>query len=98
MSTLTHEASELVIEVRWGERQYWRDLLRYRGLFYFLAWRNILVRYKQMAIGVAWTLVLSLLIKLVFTVIYSKVAKLLSSEDVPYALIVLVERTFADVI
>ena len=45
---------ELVIEAGRTERQYWRDLWRYRELFYFLAWRDILVRYKQAAIGIAW--------------------------------------------
>lgn len=44
---------ELIIEAGRAERQYWRDLWRYRELFYFLAWRDILVRYKQTAIGVA---------------------------------------------
>ncbi len=45
---------EIVIETGRIEQQYWRDLWRYRELFYFLAWRDILVRYKQTAIGVAW--------------------------------------------
>ena len=48
------EIPELVIEAGRAESQYWRDLWRYRELFYFLAWRDILVRYKQTAIGVAW--------------------------------------------
>ena len=46
--------TELVIEAGRTESQYWKDLWRYRELFYFLAWRDILVRYKQTAIGVAW--------------------------------------------
>ena len=37
----------LVIRAGRTERHYWRDLWRYRELFYFLAWRDILVRYKQ---------------------------------------------------
>ena len=44
----------LIIEAGKTERQYWSDLLRYRELFYFLAWRDILVRYKQTVVGVAW--------------------------------------------
>jgi lipopolysaccharide transport system permease protein len=39
------------------DRNYWRDLWKYRGLFYFLAWRDIIVRYKQTAIGIAWSVV-----------------------------------------
>ncbi|MFN7339436.1 MAG: ABC transporter permease, partial [bacterium] len=42
---------ELIIEAGRSERQYWRDLWQYRELFYFLAWRDILVRYKQTFIG-----------------------------------------------
>ena len=83
----TPETPELVIEAGRAEAQYWRDLWRYRELFYFLAWRDILVRYKQTAIGVAWALVRPLLTMLVFTVIYSKVAKL-PSGGIPYALLV----------
>ena len=83
-----HEVPELVIEAGRAERQYWRDLWRYRELFYFLAWRDILVRYKQTAIGVAWALVRPLLTTLVFTVIYSKVAGLPAAGNVPYALMV----------
>ena len=77
---------ELVIEAGRAERQYWRDLWRYRELFYFLAWRDLLVRYKQTAIGVAWALIRPLLTMLVFTVIYNKVAGLHAA--IPYALLV----------
>ena len=82
----SHEIPELVIEAGRAERQYWRDLWRYRELFYFLAWRDLLVRYKQTAIGVAWALIRPLLTMLVFTVIYSKVAGLTSA--IPYAILV----------
>ena len=49
------EQFDLVIEAGRTEKNYWRDLWRYRELFYFLAWRDILVRYKQTVIGVART-------------------------------------------
>jgi ABC-type polysaccharide/polyol phosphate export permease len=48
---------ELVIEPGRAEKNYWRDLWRYRELFYFLAWRDILVRYKQTVIGIAWPVI-----------------------------------------
>ena len=48
---------ELIIEAGRAERQYWQDLWRYRELFYFLAWRDILVRYKQTTIGIALALI-----------------------------------------
>ena len=76
-TTLTNAAlPELVIEAGRAERQYWRDLWRYRELFYFLAWRDILVRYKQTVIGVAWAVVRPFLTMLVFTVVFTKVAGL----------------------
>src|SRR5437762_2436701 len=79
---------DLVIEPGRAERNYWRDLWRYRELFYFLAWRDILVRYKQTVIGVAWALIRPFLTMLVFTFIFSKVAKLPAPGSVPYALMV----------
>jgi lipopolysaccharide transport system permease protein len=62
-------------------------LWRYRELFYFLAWRDILVRYKQTAIGIAWALIKALVTLLVLTLVFSKVAGL-SSIGVPYPLLV----------
>jgi homopolymeric O-antigen transport system permease protein len=47
-------------------KNYWRDLWHYRELLYFLAWRDIAVRYKQTAIGVAWALIRPALTMLVF--------------------------------
>ena len=52
---------ELVIEAGRAERHYWRDLWRYRELLYFLAWRDVKVRYKQTLIGVAWVVLRPLL-------------------------------------
>jgi lipopolysaccharide transport system permease protein len=80
---------ELIIEAGRAERQYWRDLWRYRELFYFLAWRDILVRYKQTVIGVAWAVIRPLLTTLVFTLVFNKFAGLKSEGAVPYALLVM---------
>lgn len=77
----------LVIEAGHAERHYWRDLWRYRELFFFLAWRDILVRYKQTVIGVVWALARPLLTVLVFTLVFSKLAKL-PSEGAPYPILV----------
>ena len=78
---------ELIIEAGRTERQYWKDLWHYRELFYFLAWRDILVRYKQTVIGILWALLRPLLIMIVFTVVFGKLAKL-PSEGVPYPILV----------
>jgi lipopolysaccharide transport system permease protein len=78
---------KLVIEAGRAESQYWKDLWRYRELFYFLAWRDILVRYKQTAIGIAWALIRPFLTMIVFTVVFGTVAKL-PSQGVPYPILV----------
>jgi lipopolysaccharide transport system permease protein len=78
---------ELVIEAGRTEQQYWKDLWRYRELFYFLAWRDILVRYKQTAIGIAWALIRPFLTMIVFTVVFGTLAKL-PSEGAPYPILV----------
>jgi lipopolysaccharide transport system permease protein len=77
----------LIIEAGRTERHYWKDLWRYRELFYFLAWRDILVRYKQTVIGIAWSLLRPFLTMAVFTVVFSTLAKL-PSGDVPYPVMV----------
>jgi len=79
--------NEFVIEAGRTERHYWRDLWRYRGLLYFLAWRDILVRYKQTAIGVLWAIIRPFLTMIVFTVVFGKLAKL-PSEGAPYPMLV----------
>ena len=79
--------SHLVIEAGKTERAYWSDLWRYRELFFFLSWRDILVRYKQTVIGVLWAVLRPLLMMIVFTVIYSKLAKM-PSGGVPYPVLV----------
>ena len=81
------EQQTLIIEAGRTERHYWADLWRYRELFYFLAWRDILVRYKQTAIGVVWALLRPLLTMVVFTVVFGKLAKL-PSDGVPYPIMV----------
>lgn len=78
---------ELIIEAGRTESQYWRDLWRYRELFYFLAWRDILVRYKQTAIGVVWALLRPFLTMVVFTVVFGRIAKL-PTNGIPYPILV----------
>jgi lipopolysaccharide transport system permease protein len=81
------DKNELIIEAGKTERHYWKDIWRYRELFYFLAWRDVLVRYKQTAIGVVWSILRPVLTMIVFTVIFGKLAKL-PSEGVPYPILV----------
>lgn len=78
---------DLVIEAGRTERNYWNDLWKFRELFLFMAWRDILVRYKQTAIGLAWSVVRPVLTMIVFTVVFGRLAKL-PSEGVPYPILV----------
>jgi len=79
---------EIVIEAGRSGTQYWKDLWRYRELFYFLAWRDFLVRYKQTIIGIAWALVRPLLSMVVFTIVFGKIANLPSEGTAPYCILV----------
>ena len=88
VGTGTMPTEELVIEAGRTERQYWRDLWKYRELFFFLAWRNILVRYKQTVIGIAWALLRPLLTMVVFTIIFGKLARFPSEGTAPYPIMV----------
>lgn len=81
--------NELVIEAGKTERHYWADLWRYRELFFFLSWRDILVRYKQTVIGVLWAVLRPLLTMVVFTVVFGKLAKM-PSDGMPYPVFVYV--------
>lgn len=77
----------LTIEAGKTERQYWQDLWKYRELFYFLAWRDLLVRYKQTVVGVAWSLLRPLLTMIVLTLVFGKFGKM-PSGGAPYPLLV----------
>jgi lipopolysaccharide transport system permease protein len=81
-------AEEIVIEAGRIERQYWRDIWRYRELFFFLTWRDILVRYKQTVIGIAWSVIRPFMTMVVFTVVFGKLAKLPSESGAPYPILV----------
>jgi lipopolysaccharide transport system permease protein len=61
------------------------ELWRYRELVYFLAWRDVKVRYKQAALGAAWAILQPLLTMVVFTLFFGKLAGV-PSEGVPYPL------------
>ncbi len=87
-SEVSPAIEEIVIEAGKTEKQYWRDLWRYRELFYVLSWRDIAVRYKQTVIGVAWAVIQPLLSMVVMTVIFGKVAGLPSEGNAPYAIMV----------
>jgi lipopolysaccharide transport system permease protein len=78
---------DLVIESGRLRKNYWNDLWRFRELFFFLAWRDILVRYKQTIIGLAWSIIRPFLTMIVFTIIFERLAKF-PSGGVPYPILV----------
>jgi lipopolysaccharide transport system permease protein len=79
--------SRLVIEAGKSEQHYWADLWRYRELFYFLSWRDVLVRYKQTIIGVLWAVLRPILTTVVFVYVFGRLAKM-PSPGVPYPVMV----------
>src|ERR1041385_3609119 len=78
----------LVIEAGKTERHYWADIWKYRELFFFLSWRDILVRYKQTVIGVLWAVLRPTLTTVVFVFVFKRLEKR-PSEGVPYPVMVL---------
>lgn len=61
----------------------WRELWAYRELLYFLTWRDIKIRYKQAALGVAWAILQPVITMIIFSVIFGSLAKL-PSGGIPY--------------
>ena len=88
-STASYKMYELILEPGRAERNYWRDLWRYRELFIILAWRDIAVRYKQTVVGIAWAIIRPLLTAIIFTVVFSRIAKLPAPGAIPYGLLVM---------
>jgi lipopolysaccharide transport system permease protein len=88
-TTRSARESVLVLEAGRADRHYWRDLWTYRELFAILAWRDLAVRYKQTAIGVTWAVIRPTLTMLIFTVMFSRLAKLPSEGKAPYSVMVL---------
>ena len=80
---------EITIESGKSNKYYWRDLWRFRQLFYFLAWRDIIVRYKQTIIGIAWSVIRPVLTMVIFVIVFGRIAEL-PSNGIPYPILVFV--------
>ena len=81
------EHFDLIIEPRQSIHHFWRELWKYRELFYFLSWRDVLVQYKQTVVGILWSVLRPLLTILVFTFVFGRLARL-PAEGIPYPLLV----------
>jgi len=63
----------------------WRELWRYRDLFFFLVWRDVKTRYAQSILGVGWAIIHPIFSMVVFTIVFGYLAGV-SSDGVPYAI------------
>lgn len=65
----------------------WKELKEYRELFFYFAWRDVKVRYKQTAIGILWAVLQPFIQMVVFTLFFNKVAGVQTgAQEVPYAI------------
>jgi lipopolysaccharide transport system permease protein len=78
----------MIITPDGDDKDYWKNVWRHRELLVFLAWRDMLVRYKQTVVGVTWTVLRPLASILIYTLVFGILAQL-PSQGVPYTLIVL---------
>lgn len=83
-----NKSNILTIESGRSEKNYWLDLWHFRELAGFLTWRDIKVRYKQAAIGVAWVVLQPLIQTVLLTLVFSKLAKM-PDGGLPYPMIVI---------
>ncbi|MBT7514918.1 MAG: ABC transporter permease [Candidatus Marinimicrobia bacterium] len=63
----------------------WKELWRYKDLFYFLVWRDVKTRYAQSVLGIGWAVIQPIFSMIVFTIVFGKLAKI-NSDGVPYAI------------
>jgi len=62
----------------------WSEFMKHKELLYYFTWRNFKIRYKQTIIGAGWAIFKPLILMLVFTVAFNKVAKIESADNIPY--------------
>lgn len=79
---------DLIIKPNRHKKDYIKDIYRYRDLLLILTWRDILVRYKQTIMGIAWAFIRPLLTMAIFTILFGKIAKLENDTGAPYAIVV----------
>jgi lipopolysaccharide transport system permease protein len=79
---------KIIIEPGKTEKNYWKDIWRYRELFYILSWRDIKVRYKQATLGILWAIIRPVLTMVVFTFVFGRLAHMKVEGHAPYAIMV----------
>lgn len=83
-----HNDYHIIIDANNLQKEYFKDLLRYKELFYFFAWRDFLVRYRHTLLGVLWVIIRPLINMAVFAFVFGKIAHM-DSFGVNYPLFVL---------
>jgi len=83
------DRNEVFIKVGKSSLNYWREVWRQRELFWILGKRDVMVRYKQTVLGVAWGVIRPLLTALVMVFAFGKIAKLEQDSSIPYILVVI---------
>ncbi len=83
------ERDEVVIKAGKSALHYWREVWRQRELFWILGKRDVMVRYKQTVLGVAWGVIRPLMTAMVMVFAFGKIAKLEQDSSIPYMLVVI---------
>ncbi|WP_337041095.1 ABC transporter permease [Emticicia sp. 17c] len=81
--------NEIVIKAGKSALHYWQEVWRQRELFWILGKRDVMVRYKQTVLGIAWAVFRPLLTALVMTFAFGKIAKLEVASPLPYMIVVI---------
>lgn len=79
---------DLIIKPNQNNKDYFKEILKFKDLLILLTWRDILVRYKQTVIGILWALIRPLLTMVVFTIVFGNIAKMPTESSAPYAILV----------
>jgi lipopolysaccharide transport system permease protein len=82
-------SKERLITANPSFKDYWKEVLDYKELFWILAKRDIMIRYKQTVFGVAWSIFRPLISAMVYVFAFGKIANLESQSTIPYVLVVL---------
>ena len=81
--------NEIIIKAGKSTLNYWREVWRQRELFWILGKRDVMVRYKQTILGIAWAVIRPLLTAMVMVFAFGKIAKLEQVSSIPYMLVVI---------
>jgi lipopolysaccharide transport system permease protein len=80
--------TEEIIDSSQGKLYNWKELWRYRELFYFFSWRDVKLRYKQTVLGFLWAVLQPLVMMMIFTFFFGRALNI-PSQNIPYPVYVL---------